>query len=77
MKLDTHQLGLKLINVAISNPPKRGVEVGRKEEGEGGVERDTVRHTTSVQRQEDKKMEGGFVKPSFVPRVVKQEQGNP
>ena len=72
MKLDTHQLGLKLINVAISNPPKRGEEVGRKE----GGERDTVRHT--AQRQEEEKMEeGGFVKPSFVPRVVKQEQVNP
>ena len=75
MKLDTHQLGLKLINVAISNPPKRGEEVGRKE---GGVERDTARHTAHVQRQEEEKMEeGGFVKPSFIPRVVKQEQVNP
>ena len=76
MKLDTHQLGLKLINVAISNPPKRGVEVGRKEGGGGGVERDTVRHT--AKRQEEEKMEeGGFVKPSFIPRIVKQEQVNP
>ena len=76
MKLDGHQLGLKNINVAISNPPKRGGEVGRKEGGEGGVERDTARHT--AQRQEEEKMEeGGFVKPSFVPRVVKRDQGNP
>ena len=75
MKLDGHQLGLKNIDVAISNPPKRGEEVGRKEGGEGGgggVERDTARHTT--QKQEEEKMEeGGFTKPSFVPRVVKQE----
>ena len=64
--------------MAISNPPKRGEEVGRKEGGGRGVERDTVRHTAHVQRQEEEKMEeGGFVKPSFVPRVVKQEQVNP
>ena len=62
--------------MAISNPPKRGGEVGRKEGGGGGVERDTARHT--AQKQEKEKMEErGFVKPSFVPRVVKQEQVNP
>ena len=30
MKLDRHQLGLKNINVAISNPPKRGGEAGKE-----------------------------------------------
>ena len=59
--------------MAISNPPKRGGEVGEKR----GVEQETVRHTAHVQRQEEEKMEeGGFMKP-FVPRVVKQEKGNP
>ena len=65
LKLDNHQLGLKSINVAISNPPKRGG-------GEGEMP------TQAAQKPEvERREEGGFVKPTFLPRVMKQEQSNP
>ena len=63
LKLDMHQLGLKKIKVAISNPPKRA-----EQPMEAGPMRMEMGDSDPVQ------LAVQFVKPSFVPTRVQQRQ---
>ena len=70
MKLDDHQLGLKRIKVAISNPPRKAgaVPLQHSHGNEGEIPTDKG----GSGREES----GGFKKPSFIPSQARRPQGH-
>ena len=75
LQFDNHQLGMKRLNVAISNPPKKkGDGESTKRTGRPAVPSgDGASH--SKQGNVPNKDDGGFVRPSFIPaRIRAQEQ---
>ena len=70
MKLDLHQLGLKRIKVAISNPPKRAAAVpqlGHTNEGEVPAVKGGGGGGGKLDNE-------GFKKPTFIPSQARRSQ---